>query len=137
MIRAVTMALGGEAWMTFMGNEFGHPEWVDFPREGNGWSALHARRQWSLADADHLRYRHLLEWDRCGLLQVAGGGDGGGRRGGRRGGEEVGGARSGPSRAALATTNGRQQHNTHTQPHANTANNNTHHTTYTTTQRTQ
>ena len=61
----VTMALGGEAWLNFMGNEFGHPEWIDFPREGNNWSHWHCRRQWSLADADHLRYRHLLEWDRC------------------------------------------------------------------------
>jgi 1,4-alpha-glucan branching enzyme len=38
MIRAVTMVLGGEAWLAFMGNEFGHPEWIDFPREGNDWS---------------------------------------------------------------------------------------------------
>ena len=43
MIRCITMALGGEAWLTFMGNEFGHPEWLDFPREGNGWSYQHCR----------------------------------------------------------------------------------------------
>ena len=55
LIRAVTMALGGEAYLNFMGNEFGHPEWIDFPREGNGWSHAHCRRQWSLADASHLR----------------------------------------------------------------------------------
>ncbi|KIZ01544.1 1,4-alpha-glucan branching enzyme [Monoraphidium neglectum] len=65
LIRMVTMALGGEAWLNFMGNEFGHPEWLDFPREGNNWSHFYCRRQWSLADADHLRYRHLLEWDKA------------------------------------------------------------------------
>jgi hypothetical protein len=43
MIRMVTMALGGEAWLNFMGNEFGHPEWLDFPREGNEWSHKHCR----------------------------------------------------------------------------------------------
>jgi 1,4-alpha-glucan branching enzyme len=43
MIRMVTMALGGEAWLNFMGNEFGHPEWLDFPREGNEWSHQHCR----------------------------------------------------------------------------------------------
>ncbi len=46
-----------------MGNEFGHPEWIDFPREGNGDSYNHARRQWSLCDSEHLRYRHLFMWD--------------------------------------------------------------------------
>lgn len=63
LIRAVTMALGGEAYLNFMGNEFGHPEWIDFPREGNGWSYKHCRRQWSLVDAGHLRYAHLGAWD--------------------------------------------------------------------------
>ena len=53
----VTMCLGGEGWLNFMGNEFGHPEWVDFPREGNNWSYHYCRRQWSLADKDHLRYK--------------------------------------------------------------------------------
>ena len=48
MLRLVTYTLAGEAYLTFMGNEFGHPEWVDFPREGNGWSHQYARRQWSL-----------------------------------------------------------------------------------------
>jgi 1,4-alpha-glucan branching enzyme len=43
MVRMVTMALGGEAWLNFMGNEFGHPEWLDFPREGNEWSHKHCR----------------------------------------------------------------------------------------------
>ena len=49
MIRLVTMAAGGEGYLNFMGNEFGHPEWIDFPREGNGWSHWYARRQWNLA----------------------------------------------------------------------------------------
>jgi 1,4-alpha-glucan branching enzyme len=48
-----------------MGNEFGHPEWVDFPREGNGWSYHHARRQWSLVDNPDLLYRDLNEFDRA------------------------------------------------------------------------
>ena len=63
MIRLVTMALGGEGWLNFMGNEFGHPEWIDFPREGNSWSHQFCRRQWSLADTDHLRYSQLNKWD--------------------------------------------------------------------------
>jgi len=63
MIRTVTMALGGESWLNFMGNEFGHPEWIDFPREGNDWSYQYCRRQWSLVDVDHLRYHHLNAWD--------------------------------------------------------------------------
>ncbi|MBK9126682.1 MAG: alpha amylase C-terminal domain-containing protein [Phycisphaerales bacterium] len=67
MIRLVTFALGGEAWLNFMGNEFGHPEWVDFPREGNGFSYHYARRQWSLADDPLLRYHALNEFDRAML----------------------------------------------------------------------
>jgi 1,4-alpha-glucan branching enzyme len=63
MIRLLTMGLGGEGYLCFMGNEFGHPEWVDFPREGNGWSHHHCRRRWDLADSDHLRYKHLLAFD--------------------------------------------------------------------------
>lgn len=65
MLRTVTQALGGEAYLNFMGNEFGHPEWIDFPREGNGWSYHYCRRQWSLADSDHLRYKFLLAWDKA------------------------------------------------------------------------
>ncbi|HUO06893.1 MAG TPA: alpha-amylase family glycosyl hydrolase [Phycisphaerae bacterium] len=65
MIRLVTFALGGEGYLNFMGNEFGHPEWIDFPREGNGWSYHHARRQWSLIDKDHLRYVGLNNFDRA------------------------------------------------------------------------
>jgi 1,4-alpha-glucan branching enzyme len=50
MIRLLTMSLGGDAYLNFMGNEFGHPEWIDFPREGNGFSHKHCRRRWDLAD---------------------------------------------------------------------------------------
>lgn len=63
MIRLVTLATSGGGYLNFMGNEFGHPEWIDFPREGNGWSYRYARRQWSLADADYLRYGCLREFD--------------------------------------------------------------------------
>jgi 1,4-alpha-glucan branching enzyme len=65
MIRAVTMSLGGEGYLNFMGNEFGHPEWIDFPREGNGWSYSYCRRQWHLADDGKLRYGQLGEFDRA------------------------------------------------------------------------
>jgi 1,4-alpha-glucan branching enzyme len=65
MIRLITASAGGDAYLNFMGNEFGHPEWIDFPREGNGWSYHHARRQWSLAEKDHLRYHFLLDFDRA------------------------------------------------------------------------
>jgi 1,4-alpha-glucan branching enzyme len=65
MIRFITLALGGQAYLTFMGNEFGHPEWIDFPREGNGWSYHHARRQWSLRDNPELKYQFLAEWDKA------------------------------------------------------------------------
>ncbi|MCB2219147.1 MAG: alpha amylase C-terminal domain-containing protein [Bacteroidetes bacterium] len=64
MIRLFTIALGGDAYMTFMGNEFGHPEWIDFPREGNGWSYKYARRQWSLVDSPDLKYQYLAAFDR-------------------------------------------------------------------------
>lgn len=67
MIRLATFALGGEGYLNFMGNEFGHPEWIDFPREGNGWSFKHARRQWSLRDDPGLRYRDLAEFDKAML----------------------------------------------------------------------
>ncbi|MCS6967803.1 MAG: alpha amylase C-terminal domain-containing protein [Cytophagales bacterium] len=63
MIRLFTIVLGGEAYLNFMGNEFGHPEWIDFPREGNNWSFKYARRQWSLADNPLLRYQYLLTFD--------------------------------------------------------------------------
>ena len=64
MVRLLTMAAGGDGYLTFMGNEFGHPEWVDFPREGNGWSHEHARRQWSLMTNQGLKYRGLYAFDK-------------------------------------------------------------------------
>lgn len=64
MIRLATIATAGHGYLNFMGNEFGHPEWIDFPREGNQWSHKYARRQWHLIDESHLRYRHLGMFDR-------------------------------------------------------------------------
>ena len=63
MIRLFTLAGGGEAYLNFMGNEFGHPEWIDFPREGNGWSFHYCRRQWSLRDNGYLKYQWLGDFD--------------------------------------------------------------------------
>ena len=63
MIRLVTLATAGNGYLTFMGNEFGQPEWIDFPREGNGWSYKHARRQWSLIKDDNLRFKGLNDFD--------------------------------------------------------------------------
>ncbi len=65
MIRLITMSLGGEGYLTFMGNEFGHPEWIDFPREGNGWSYHYCRRQWSLADNPANRYKFLNAFEKA------------------------------------------------------------------------
>lgn len=65
MIRLVTLATGGEGWLNFMGNEFGHPEWIDFPREGNGWSYEYCRRQWSLVDNPSLRFKFLNAFDQA------------------------------------------------------------------------
>ena len=59
MIRLITLATAGHGYLTFMGNEFGHPEWIDFPREGNNWSYHYARRQWHLADDANLKYHQL------------------------------------------------------------------------------
>ncbi len=67
MIRLVTCSLAGEGYLNFMGNEFGHPEWIDFPREGNGWSFAHARRLWSLSEDGFLRYSYLGDFDRAML----------------------------------------------------------------------
>ena len=64
MIRLFTLGGGGEAYLNFMGNEFGHPEWIDFPREGNGWSFHYCRRQWSLLDNGFLKYQWLGDFDR-------------------------------------------------------------------------
>ena len=63
MIRLFTLAGGGEAYLNFMGNEFGHPEWIDFPREGNGWSFHYCCRQWSLKDNGLLKYQWLNDFD--------------------------------------------------------------------------
>ena len=63
LIRLVTFSLAGEAYLNFMGNEFGHPEWIDFPRDGNGYSYKYARRQWHLADDGNLRYAFLQAFD--------------------------------------------------------------------------
>jgi 1,4-alpha-glucan branching enzyme len=70
MIRLITLSLGGEGYLNFIGNEFGHPEWVDFPRLGNEWSYQYARRQWSLVDAPDLRYQQLDLWDKA-MIQLA------------------------------------------------------------------
>ncbi|HUS86396.1 MAG TPA: alpha amylase C-terminal domain-containing protein [Bacteroidales bacterium] len=63
MIRLITVATAQSGYLTFMGNEFGHPEWIDFPREGNNWSCKYARRQWSLTLNRDLRYHQLLDFD--------------------------------------------------------------------------
>jgi len=65
LIRLITCALGGEGYLTFMGNEFGHPEWVDFPREGNNDSYHYARRRWDLIRDPLLRYKFLWEFDKA------------------------------------------------------------------------
>ncbi len=70
LIRLLTVSLGGEGYLTFMGNEFGHPEWIDFPREGNGWSYHYCRRQWSLADNKDLKYGYLQEFEQA-MVKIA------------------------------------------------------------------
>ncbi|YCM44100.1 alpha amylase C-terminal domain-containing protein [Verrucomicrobiaceae bacterium 227] len=70
ILRLMTLALGGEGFLTFMGNEFGHPEWVDFPREGNDWSYQYARRQWSLGSNPELKYSELEAFD-AALMELA------------------------------------------------------------------
>ena len=64
MIRLITMATAGNGYLNFMGNEFGHPEWIDFPRPGNNWSYWYARRQWHLLDDTRLKYHYLAQFDR-------------------------------------------------------------------------
>ncbi|MDO4712575.1 MAG: alpha-amylase family glycosyl hydrolase [Candidatus Saccharibacteria bacterium] len=71
LIRLLTAGLHGGGWLNFMGNEFGHPEWIDFPREGNGWSFHYARRQWSLRDNGFLKYQWLAEFDRALMAIIA------------------------------------------------------------------
>lgn len=70
MIRLVTLATAGDGYLTFMGNEFGHPEWIDFPRAGNDWSYHYARRQWSLAENPCLRYGRLRDFERVMIQQA-------------------------------------------------------------------
>ena len=70
MARLATCSLNGGAYLNFMGNEFGHPEWIDFPREDNGWSYKHARRQWSLRDNDDLRFKPLADFDETMLDEL-------------------------------------------------------------------
>ncbi len=70
MIRLMTITTGGNGYLNFMGNEFGHPEWIDFPREGNDWSYAHAQRLWSLANDGFLRYSWWGIFDRAMLTLV-------------------------------------------------------------------
>jgi len=70
MIRLITIATSGNGYLNFIGNEFGHPEWIDFPREGNNWSYHYARRQWNLADNPELRYHQLADFDRDMLTVI-------------------------------------------------------------------
>jgi len=63
MIRLITASTINGGYLNFMGNEFGHPEWIDFPREGNGWSHKYARRQWNLVDDMNLKYHFLNDFD--------------------------------------------------------------------------
>ncbi len=64
IIRLMTLSTAGAGYLNFMGNEFGHPEWIDFPRQGNNWSYRYARRQWHLADNVNLKYHQLYAFDR-------------------------------------------------------------------------
>ena len=70
MIRLVTIGTAADGYSNFMGNEWGHPEWIDFPREGNGWSYDHARRLWSLVDDENLRFRFLNVFDKSMIQMV-------------------------------------------------------------------
>lgn len=70
MIRLATLSTINGGYLNFMGNEFGHPEWIDFPREGNGWSYKYARRQWNLVDNHELCYHYLGDFDQAMLKTV-------------------------------------------------------------------
>lgn len=72
MIRLVTIATINGGYLNFMGNEFGHPEWIDFPREGNGWSHKYARRQWNLVDNPNLKYGFLNAFDNAMTSLIGG-----------------------------------------------------------------
>jgi len=67
LIRLITASTAGNGYLNFMGNEFGHPEWIDFPREGNNWSYQYARRQWSLIENQELRYHFLSDFENAML----------------------------------------------------------------------
>jgi len=71
LVRLMTAGLHGGGYLNFMGNEFGHPEWIDFPREGNNWSFKHARRQWNLRDNGFLKYQWLGDFD-AALMKIIG-----------------------------------------------------------------
>lgn len=71
LIRLLTAGLHHGGYLNFMGNEFGHPEWIDFPREGNDWSYQYARRQWSLRDSAELKYHYLADFDKI-VVKLAG-----------------------------------------------------------------
>lgn len=70
MIRLITISTINGGYLNFMGNEFGHPEWIDFPREGNGWSHKYARRQWNLVDDNNLKYHYLGDFDKAMLTLI-------------------------------------------------------------------
>lgn len=70
MIRLVTATTINGGYLNFMGNEFGHPEWIDFPREGNGWSHKYARRQWHLTEDTNLKYHFLRDFDKAMLALI-------------------------------------------------------------------
>jgi 1,4-alpha-glucan branching enzyme len=72
MIRLVTASTINGGYLNFMGNEFGHPEWIDFPRPGNGWSYKYARRQWDLVDHPDLKYKYLGHFDTA-MIHLIGG----------------------------------------------------------------
>ena len=72
MIRLVTASTINGGYLNFMGNEFGHPEWIDFPREGNGWSYKYARRQWDLVDRSELKYGYLNDFDNAMIHLISG-----------------------------------------------------------------
>ena len=72
MIRLVTASTINGGYLNFMGNEFGHPEWIDFPREGNGWSYKYARRQWDLVDRKELKYEYLNDFDNAMISLISG-----------------------------------------------------------------
>jgi 1,4-alpha-glucan branching enzyme len=69
--RVLTLGTAGHGYLNFIGNEFAHPEWIDFPREGNAWSCWYARRQWSLRDNPDLKYHALGDFD-AALMHLLG-----------------------------------------------------------------